>query len=120
MTEAPTRRGDVVVCALPGDYGKPRPALVVQSDLFNETHVSLVLCPISSHLTGLHLFRVAVPASGASGLQKDSEVMIDKIAAVNRRRVSKRIGRLSHAQMEVIDEALRLWLELQAAQKDAL
>ncbi|MHB8211101.1 MAG: type II toxin-antitoxin system PemK/MazF family toxin [Acidithiobacillus sp.] len=28
-------RGAVVVVALQGDYGKPRPALVVQSDMFS-------------------------------------------------------------------------------------
>jgi len=112
MTEAVFRRGDVVVCAFSGDYGKPRPALVVQSDLFNETHASVVLCPISSEITGLSLFRVAIPASDAAGLRKDSEVMVDKLAAVRRTRVARRVGRLSRAQMALVDGALRLWLEL--------
>ena len=116
MTEARLRRGDVVVCALPGDYGKPRPALVVQSDLFNETHASVVLCPISSHLTGLDLFRVAVPAGASNGLRKDSEVMIDKMSAVDRVRVKQQIGRLSGVQMSLVDSALRIWLELSRAQ----
>jgi len=115
MTEPAFRRGDVVVCALSGDYGKPRPAVVVQSDLFNETHASVVLCPISSDLTGLTLFRVAVPASQASGLRKDSEVMVDKMTAARRTRVRRRIGRLSRAQMSLVDSALRTWLELPAA-----
>ena len=115
MTEPSFRRGDVVVCILSGDYGKPRPAVVVQSDLFNETHASVVVCPISSDLTGLTLFRVAARASDASGLQKDSEIMVDKITAASRTRVSRRIGRLSRAQMTVVDGALRAWLELPAA-----
>ena len=106
------RRGDVVVCILSGDYGKPRPAVVVQSDLFNETHASVVVCPISSDVTGLTLFRVGIPASEVSGLRKDSEVMVDKITAARRGRLSRPVGRLSSAQMSRIDEALRTWLDL--------
>ena len=44
------KRGDVVLCAAPGNYGKPRPAIVVQSDLFNPTHSSITLCPVTSDL----------------------------------------------------------------------
>jgi mRNA interferase MazF len=57
------RRGDIVLTVLSGDYGKPRPVVVIQSDLFNETHASLVLCPISSEITGLTVFRAHLPAS---------------------------------------------------------
>jgi mRNA-degrading endonuclease toxin of MazEF toxin-antitoxin module len=44
------KRGDLVVVALPGDYGKPRPALIVQADLFNETHASITIVPVTSTL----------------------------------------------------------------------
>ena len=115
MVEPAFYRGDVVVCILSGDYGKPRPAVVVQSDLFNETHASVVLCPISSEVTGLTLFRVALPASEASGLRKDSEVMVDKITAAKRTRIGRRIGCLTRAQMSLVDGGLRTWLELPAA-----
>ena len=115
MTEPSFRRGDVVVCVLAGDYGKPRPAVVVQSDLFNETHASVVVCPISSEVTGLSLFRVAIPASQASGLRRDSEIMVDKITAARRTRLSRQIGRLSRGQMSLVDRALGTWLELPAA-----
>jgi mRNA interferase MazF len=108
------RRGDLVVCVFRGDYGKPRPAIVVQSDLFNETHASVVLCPLSSDLMGLPLFRIKLEAKDTRGLRHDSEAMVDKIAAVDRRRVHERIGQLSPAQMRQVDHALRLWLELPA------
>lgn len=112
MSEPDFRRGDVVVCAFAGDYGKPRPALVVQSDAFNETHASIVVCPLSSDLTGLNLFRVAILPSEASGLRKSSEVMVDKITAARRDRVGRRIGHLSRSQMGLVDAALHIWLEL--------
>ena len=107
------RRGDLVVAMFGRDYGKPRPALVIQSDLFNESHSSTVLCPISSELTGLALFRVRLPAAAGTGLRAESEVMVDKIAAVDRNRVRQRIGRLSGDQMSKIDTALRRWLDLE-------
>ena len=115
MTESEFHRGDVVVCALTGDYGKPRPAVVVQSDLFNETHASLTVCPITSDRTGLTLFRVLIPASQGTGLRKDSEIMVDKITTGNRARFTRRIGRLSSAQMAQVDTSLRTWLDLPAA-----
>jgi mRNA interferase MazF len=105
-------RGDVVVSSAPGDYGKPRPALVVQSDLFNATHASLVICPITSYLLDAPLFRISVQPSAENGLKADCQVMVDKIAALKRERISKRIGKFSDALMAEVDRALLLWLHL--------
>ena len=112
MTKPALVRGDVVVCVLAGDYGKPRPAVVIQSDLFNETHASVVVCPVSSQITGLGLFRIPVPASTGSGLRIESEIMVDKMAAVAVGKIRQRIGRLSRAQLRLVDDALRIWLDL--------
>ena len=102
----------MVIAVLTGDYGKPRPALVIQSDLFNETHSSLVICPITSESTGLTLFRISLPASKSTGLRDESEIMIDKMTAVARGRLRRRIGRLTATQMLLVNEALARWLEL--------
>ena len=112
MSERACRRGDVVLAVLSGDYGKPRPAVVVQSNLFNATHASVALCPASSEITGLTLFRVPIAGSQATGLAKDSEIMVDKIIAAKRERIRRKIGRLSPAQLQMVDRALRLWLDL--------
>jgi predicted DNA-binding protein len=64
------KRGDVVICAAPGEYGEPRPAVVVQSALFNGTHSTVVVCLITSHLEDATLFRIPVPAGRATGLEK--------------------------------------------------
>lgn len=98
------RRGDLVVCVLAGSYGKPRPAVVVQSDLFSSIHASVVVCPITSDLTGLSLFRIPLSSSETIGLRSDSEVMVDKLTAIERSKVGKRIGHLNRA--------LRVWLDL--------
>jgi mRNA interferase MazF len=105
-------RGDVVVAAAAGDYGKPRPALVVQSDLFNETHASVTVCPITSTLVDAPLFRVALKPARGNGLLRPSQVMVDKLQTLKRERISRQVGVLSGAQMHAVDVALRMWLRL--------
>jgi mRNA interferase MazF len=63
-------------------YGKPRPAVVVQSDLFNGTHSSVVVCLITSHLEDAPLFRIPVSAGKTTGLKLQSQVMVDKVIAI--------------------------------------
>ena len=106
-------RGDIVVMATKGAYtGKPRPALVVQGDLFNEWHAFVTLCPISSHLIDAPMFRVSVPAGPRTSLQATSQVMVDKIVSVPREAIGKTIGRCTVGEMEMVDDALRRWLSL--------
>jgi mRNA interferase MazF len=106
------KRGDVVICAAPGDYGKPRPAVVVQSDLFNGSHSSVAVCLITSDLQNAPLFRISVPSGRSTGLKTQSQVMVDKIIAVPRNKITARAGALTAAALKEIDHALRLWLEL--------
>jgi mRNA interferase MazF len=105
-------RGDVVICAAPGDYGKPRPGVVVQSNLFNPTHQSVVVCPITSELVDAPLFRIDVQPTAANGLRKPSQVMVDKLIALRGDRLKRRAGTLGIGEMARIDSALRLWLDL--------
>jgi len=106
------KRGDIVICAAPGDYGKPRPAVVVQSGLFNGTHSSVVVCLITSHPEDAPLFRVPVSAGRATGLKVESQVMVDKVIAIPRNKITGRAGALSAGALKEVDQALRLWLEL--------
>ena len=102
-------RGDLVTVALHGDYGKPRPALVIQSDLFGN-HPSITVLPVTSDLRATPLFRVQVEPSAANGLQLPSQVMVDKAHAVARERVGDPFGRLVPEQMVAVDRALALFL----------
>lgn len=106
------KRGDIVICAAPGDFGKPRPAVVVQSDLLNGTHASVVVCPITSHLEDAPLFRVPIAPGRVTGLKKDSQVMVDKTIAIPRGKITGRAGSIGGAHLKEIDAALRLWLDL--------
>ena len=107
------KRGTIVVVSARGAYtGKPRPALVVQSDLFNPTHASVTLCPITSDCVDAPLFRLTLPPGARTGLKSVSQVMIDKIVSVPRSAVSEEIGECDGREIEAVEESLRRWLGL--------
>jgi mRNA interferase MazF len=98
-------RGDVVVVAAPGDYGKPRPAVIVQSNAIPASHASIVICQITSVLAEAD-FRVTIEAGRETGLRVRSQVMADKPTTVRRERIGRRIGRLAAADMARLNAAL--------------
>lgn len=106
------KRGDVVLCASAGDHGKPRPAVVVQSDLFNETHHSVTLCPLTSDLKNAPFFRLNVVPTPDNGLKKPSQIMIDQVVSLPVKRIREVVGRLNDWQVAQVDAALRFWLSL--------
>jgi mRNA interferase MazF len=103
------KRGDLVTIALSGDYGKPRPALIIQSDLF-DVHPSVSILPVTGELRDAPLFRIGVAPSHANGLRKSSQVMVDKIQTVARSRVGKTIGRLEQETLVAVNRALAIFL----------
>ena len=106
------KRGDVVVVALSGDYGKPRPALIVQSDLFNATHASVTLAPVTSSIVDAPLFRLTLEPVPGMGLRSVSQVMIDKVTTVKREKVGKKLGRVDDEIMLRVNRAIALWFGL--------
>jgi mRNA interferase MazF len=103
------RRGDVVTVAAPGDYGKPRPALVIQSDLFEELP-SVTLCLVTSELRDAPIFRITVDPSPENGLRRISQVQVDKVLTVARERVGATIGRLDDATMLKVNRSLAVFI----------
>jgi mRNA interferase MazF len=72
------RRGDLVTVAAAGDYGKPRPAVIVQTDAFPETHALILVCQMTSELSDAPDFRITIDPSEANGLRAQSQIMVDK------------------------------------------
>lgn len=102
-------RGDVVVVALQGDQGKPRPALVIQSDLFGALPAVTIL-PITGTLIDAPRLRIGVGPGAATGLSRPSQVMIDKPQTPHRAKVGAVIGRLDGATMLAVNRALAVFL----------
>jgi mRNA interferase MazF len=103
------KRGDLVTIALQGDYGKPRPALVIQSDLFSE-HPSLVILPVTSELRDTPLFRVSIAPNEINGLSRPSDVMVDKVQTVARDKIGPVFGRLSQEEMLSVNRMLAVFI----------
>ena len=103
------RRGELVTVALPGDFGKPRPALVVQSDFFAD-HATVTVLPVTSTETPAPLFRIRVEPSADNGLRNVSFVMVDKAMTIHSEKLGAPSGRLGDADAIRVNRALALFL----------
>lgn len=104
--------GDVVIVALPGDYKKPRPAIVVETDLIAPTDYVL-LCPTTTFIReDVALRRVLVEPEEGNGLRERSQVQADKVHIVARAKCVGPIGRLAAADLDKLDGCLALVLGL--------
>src|ERR1700730_17475077 len=88
------RRGDVVTVAATGDYGKPRPAVIVQTDALPAAHASVVVCQMTSDCSDAPDFRVTIDPSERNGLRVKSQVMADKPVPDRREPIGRDIGYL--------------------------
>ncbi|WP_312283710.1 type II toxin-antitoxin system PemK/MazF family toxin [Candidatus Igneacidithiobacillus taiwanensis] len=102
-------RGDLVTIAMQGDFGKPRPALVVQANQFSE-HSSVTVLPITSTLVPAPLLRVTVQPSAENGLQKPSQVMVDKTMTVRRDKVGPVFGHIDADTLVEVERCLAVFL----------
>ncbi len=105
------RRGDLVTVAMQGDYGKPRPALIVQADQFAGLG-SVAILPLTSHLVDAPLLRVTVEPSPVNGLRAQSQIMLDKPMTVKADKIGPSFGRLDDTTMVSVNRALALFLGL--------
>ena len=103
------KRGDLVTITLQGDYGKPRPALVIQSDLFSE-HPSVVILPVTSELRDTPLCRVTIAPNEINGLSRPSDVMVDKVQTVGRDKIGPVFGRLSQEELLSVNRMLAVFI----------
>ncbi len=101
------KRGDVVVIAT----GKPRPAVVVQTDSV-PTPYDVLLCPFTTHLLDAPIYRLQIEPDANNGLRIASQIMVDKVGPVPRDRIGKIIGRLSQADLTRLATALLVVLDL--------
>jgi mRNA interferase MazF len=105
-------RGDIVIAAISGDYGKPRPCLVVQSDFFPHMP-SLTFCPMSSELRDdVPLLRINISPTPENGLREKSQIAIDKLSTLPKTRIAQKIGKADDSVMLHVTRALAVFLGL--------
>jgi mRNA interferase MazF len=103
------KRGDMITVTLPGAYGKPRPAVVVQSDRYQAME-SITFLPLTSEVLPKQVFRVTVAPTAENGLLAPSQVMADKCSTLPLTKVGAVFGRLDDTAMAQIDRALAAFL----------
>ena len=102
-------RGDLVTIVLSGDFGKPRPALVIQSDQFDETGTVTVLL-LSSTIVDAPLIRRTIEPTAANGLARQSQVMVDKAMSVKRDKIGGVIGQINADELLAVTRSLAVFL----------
>jgi len=102
-------RGDFVTIASQGDFGKPRPALVIQADQFSET-ASITVLPVTSALVAAPLLRVSLQPDAVNGLQTPSQVMVDKAITIKRDKLGQTFGRIDSTTMLEVERCLAVFL----------
>jgi len=103
------RRGDLVTVVTSGDYGKPRPALIVQTNAYAE-HPSITVLPLTSELHDMPLLRITVEPGEGTGLRLRSQVMVDKAVTIPRTKIGNRMGQLDEATLSSVGRALAVFL----------
>jgi mRNA interferase MazF len=102
-------RGDFVTIAMPGDFGKPRPALVIQANQFDE-HTTVTVVLVSSTLVKAPLFRITVQPNELNGLRTTSQVMVDKIMTVKRDKLGPSFGRIDQDALIEVERSMAVFL----------
>jgi mRNA interferase MazF len=102
------RRGDIISVSLPGDYGKPRPAVVIQADRYRHL-ASVTVLPLTSEVLNIETCRVTIEPSQVNGLRLRSQIMVDKASSLPRFRVGSVIGRLTAHEMAAVTRSLALF-----------
>lgn len=92
-----------------GDFGKPRPALVIQSEQFDE-HPTVTVLPVTSTLVAAPLLRITVKPDTGNGLLQPSQVMLDKAMTVKRDKVGPAFGRIDVDSMLEVERCLAVFL----------
>jgi mRNA interferase MazF len=106
------RRGDIYIAAARGTYtGKPRPVVIVQDDRFDST-ASVTVCPLTTDPVEAPLVRITVEPTDTTGIEKPSQIMVDKITTMPRVNVRDHLGQLVDADLVRLDRALLVFLGL--------
>jgi len=106
------RRGDIVTVATPGDYGKPRPAVVIPGDVLNRDARSTIVASMTSHLQDAPLLRLTVEPSANNGLKARSQVQVNRLLSLPSTKVGSPIGRLSDREIVELNRLLAVVIGL--------
>jgi len=106
------KRGEIYYVVPPRDFGKQRPAVVVQSPLFLANAPTVTFCLMTGSVQFINPMRILVKRTKTNDLDQPSLIQVDKIITVDAERIRNRIGSITPTQLATLDAALKLWLGL--------
>jgi mRNA interferase MazF len=106
------KRGEIFYIVPPRDFGKQRPAVVIQSSLFLANAPSVTFCLMTGSVQFINPVRILVNPTTSNGLDQPSLIQVDKIVTVEADRIRNRIGAITPVQLAAVEAALKLWLDL--------
>ena len=90
--------------------GKTRPVVIIQTDLLNDSHLSTIICPITTKIQPeIELLRVHLKKNQ---LDKPSDILVDQIRAIDNKRLLQKIGQLNASQIQTIKRNILVVLDL--------
>lgn len=90
--------------------GKTRPVVIIQTDLLNETHLSSIICPITTNVkTEIEILRVHL---NKTQLDKPSDILVDQIRVIDNKRLINKISRLTLVQIQKLKQNIAIVLDL--------
>jgi len=110
------RRGEVYLVTFDPTVGseiqRTRPALIIQNDIANRHSPITIVAAITSQFEEpLYPTEVLItPPEG--GLTTTSVALLNQIRSIDRRRLVRRLGRVTEATMERVNRAMQLSLGL--------
>ncbi len=100
------KRGDVVTVAVSGDFGKSRPAVVIQTDAIPPAHTSVIVCQMTTSIENAPDLRLTIEPHKGNGLRERSQIMADKPVTIRRERIAKKIGKLTDDEITHLNSIL--------------
>lgn len=90
--------------------GKTRPVVIVQTNLLNETHLTTLICPITTNVKReIELLRVHLKKGQ---LDKLSDILVDQVRAIDNKRLLKKLGQLTKEQKHDLKANLKIVLDI--------
>jgi len=105
------KQGDIVTVAPPGDFGKPRPALILQKRIPLETD-KVTVALITSDLLHLSRVRVSIEPTAQNGLHQPSQIMLDNVQTFKRQKIGKVLGAVDELTLDRVMAALLAFIGL--------